>query len=279
MQRVLAQGNGLDGQSRNGEFNANKQGSKAKSNEKVRILANWDPSYPDESVSWYEEYIHRYAPISVSWLQQPKNRESASHEALEVRGMALYNPPEDPEQTLVVSPLDDGSICLWDLTGVSGQKGRIVARSKSGLLSVRGGGGDIPPGPRSKMVSTGVVECISVDSAQRTAYVAIQSSLIEVDLVTLQVVSDENFPWSITALSDAKHPTPVTVGTNSGLHLHDCRHKNSSNGIQTGDTRLDAFKSPLESPTSRSFRSIFNPEPTAAYATLYQPTPLSILVS
>lgn len=120
-------------------------------------MANWDPSYPDEKVNWYDEYIARHAPISTSWFQQPRNRESVMHEFLEVRGMALYTPPGEPGSALAVAPLDDGSLCLWDISGTKGRKGSIVARSKSGLLSV-----DPSPlpgtGPRSKMISTGVTE-------------------------------------------------------------------------------------------------------------------------
>jgi hypothetical protein len=147
---------------------------KEKSNEKIRIMANWDPSYFNERVHWYDEYIARNAPISTSWMQQPRNRDSAQHEYLEAKGMAVYRPPGEADATLVVAPLDDGSLCLWDMKGTRGRKGAIVGRSKSGLLSV-----DKNPkseeGRRSKMISTGVTECISIDSAQKKAYVAVQS--------------------------------------------------------------------------------------------------------
>lgn len=147
---------------------------KAKSNEKIRIMANWDPSYPDEKVRWYDEYIVRNAPISTSWMQQPRNRDSAQHEYLEARGMAVYRPPGAEDATLVIAPLDDGSLCLWDINGTRGRKGAIVGRSRSGILSV-----DNNPQPgdgrRSKMINTGVTECISIDSAQNRAYVAVQS--------------------------------------------------------------------------------------------------------
>lgn len=147
---------------------------KEKSNEKIRIMANWDPSYPTEKVNWYDEYIARNAPISTSWMQQPRDRESAGHEYLEARGMAVYRPPGEADATLVVAPLDDGSLCLWDINGTNDRKGAIVGRSRSGILSV-----DKNPKHgetrRSKMISTGVTECISIDSAQKRAYVAVQS--------------------------------------------------------------------------------------------------------
>ena len=76
---------------------------KAQSSERLRILANWDPSYPTEKVKWYDEYIARNAPISTSWVQQPRHRESANREHLEVRGMALYTPLGEAETTMVVA--------------------------------------------------------------------------------------------------------------------------------------------------------------------------------
>lgn len=173
--RALATGNGL-GDSRLAQPREEARDLKAQSNERIRILANWDPSYPKEKVDWYDEYIARNAPISTSWLQQPRNRDSNEREYLEVRGMGIYTPPGESDATMVVAPLDDGSVCLWSLTGEPGRKGSIVARSKSGLISV-----DPAPhrgeGRRSKMISTGVTECVSVDSAGKRAYFAVQSGM------------------------------------------------------------------------------------------------------
>lgn len=140
-------------------------------------MANWDPSYPTEKVDWYSEFIARHADISTSWLQQPRNRESAEHEYLEVRGMGLYTALGESDSTIVVAPLDDGSVCLWDISGARGRKGGILARSKCGMLSV-----DKDPqngaGKRSKMISTGVTECVSVDSDRKRAYIAVQSGMV-----------------------------------------------------------------------------------------------------
>ena len=38
--------------------------------QRQRAFANWDPSYPGEKISFYEEFVARHAPIQVSWLQQ-----------------------------------------------------------------------------------------------------------------------------------------------------------------------------------------------------------------
>ncbi|TGO89086.1 hypothetical protein BPOR_0126g00170 [Botrytis porri] len=248
---------------------------KVQSIERVRILANWDPSYPNERVKWYDEYIARNAPISTSWVQQPRHRESAGHEHLEVRGMALYTPMGETKTTMVVAPLDDGSICIWDISPDAPKKGSIIARSKSGILSVDENPKDLRS--RSKMISTGVTECISVDSTLKRAYVAVQSGLVEVDLETLQTVNHERYPFSITALSEAKHPTPLTVGTNLSLYLHDSRQRTNL-GSSSQAERLDSFSSTSGSASDHfSFKSLLDPEPSAEYAHLYQPGPLSIV--
>jgi hypothetical protein len=170
--RALANGNGL-GDSRLIKAREEARDLKARSNEKIRVMANWDPSYPGEKVQWYDEYIARNAPISTSWLQQPRNRESPEHEYLEVRGMGLYTPAGEEDATLVVGPLDDGSVCIWNINGNKGRKGSIIARSKSGLISADGP--QIGTGKRSKLISDGITECVSVDSGRKRAFFAVQS--------------------------------------------------------------------------------------------------------
>ncbi|KAH7391316.1 hypothetical protein BKA64DRAFT_100100 [Cadophora sp. MPI-SDFR-AT-0126] len=277
--RALATGNGL-GDSRLAQSREEARDFKEQSNERIRILANWDPSYPQEKVSWYDEYIARNAPISTSWLQQPRNRDSNEHEYLEVRGMGIYTPAGEDDAAMVVAPLDDGSVCLWSLNGEPGRKGSIIARSKSGLISV-----DPVPhtdGTRSKMISTGVTECVSVDNAGKRAYFAVQSGLVEVDLETLSVINHESFPFSITALSEAKHPVPLTVGTNLSLYLHDPRARRFSGPTDAGSDRIESYDTQFGSLGSKrsrglDFRSLLNPEPSPLYAHLHHPGPLSIL--
>lgn len=173
--RALAHGNGV-GDSRLAEPRQEARDIKERSNEKIRILANWDPSYPNEKVSWYDEYIARNGPIQTSWLEQPRHRESAQHEHLEIRGMGLYTEQGDSDSTLVVAPLDDGSVCIWDIEGTKGRKGSIIARSRSGIL--------FPDNARldkatnhSKLISPGVTECVSIDNARKKAYIAVQSGM------------------------------------------------------------------------------------------------------
>lgn len=170
---ALANGNGL-GESRLTKPREEARDLKARSNEKIRIMANWDPSYPSEKVRWYDEYIARNAPISTSWLQQPRNRESTQHEYLEIRGMGLYTETGESDSSLVVAPLDDGSVCVWDIAGTLGRKGSIIARSNSGILFPPEGIHTTAPKDMSKMISPGVTECISIDNSRKRAYFAVQ---------------------------------------------------------------------------------------------------------
>lgn len=166
----------IDGQeSSQGDGTTNDSGGVAQDDrgrkyERLRLLANWEPGYSTEKVDYYEEYIHRQAPLSTSWFQQPRHHSSTRHEHLEVRGMGLYNEPAG-SQRFAVAPLDDGSVCLWDVSTSSGRQGSIIGRSNPGILF--NGNGDIA---RSHMINTGVVECVSVDNVMKRAYVAVQSS-------------------------------------------------------------------------------------------------------
>lgn len=146
------------------------QDDRGRKYERLRLLANWEPCYNTEKVDYYEEYIHRHAPLSMSWFQQPRNLSSAQHEHLEVRGMGLYNETTG-SQSLAIAPLDDGSVCLWDVSASSASRGGIIGRSNPGILF--NSNGDIA---RSHMINTGVVECVSVDNVLKKAYVAVQSS-------------------------------------------------------------------------------------------------------
>ncbi|KAH8813214.1 hypothetical protein F5884DRAFT_670322 [Xylogone sp. PMI_703] len=241
--------------------------------ENVRIRANWDPSYPGEKVRWYDEYIARNSTISLSWLQQPRDVESSSKESLDISGMGLYTPPGELAATMAVAPLDDGSVSIWDLSGSIARKGSIIARSKPGILSID----EFPSGThtkRSEMVKAGVTECISVDSVLKRAYVAVQSGLVEVDLETLKPVSYEMFPFTVTTLSTAHHPVPLTVGTNLSIYLHDPRETRSYSASEP--EQLDDVDG-IVPPRIRAMAGLLNQEYTPRYAHLYQPGPLSIL--
>lgn len=90
-----------------------------------------------------------------------------------MRGAGIYNPIGE-ETSVVVAPLDDGSVCLWDVTSNSTNQGRILGRSAPNTLSTSGSSSEVL---RSRMISTGVTECVSVDSHRKHAFIAVQSGM------------------------------------------------------------------------------------------------------
>ncbi|KAI9171786.1 hypothetical protein HJFPF1_01277 [Paramyrothecium foliicola] len=238
----------------------------------LQDMANWDPVFPGEHVSWYNEYIQRQGPACVSWFQTPRLRDREAHTAVEARGLALFNPYAGDDglgTMLAVSPLDDASVCLWDVNGSRGRQGGILAQSKPGILFFDGPGNESTQ--RSKRIDTGVTECVSVDNHRNRAFFAVQSHLIEVDLNRLEVVSRESFEWSITTLSPIHEGVPLTVGTSLGIHLHDFRAR-----AMVPHEVVDRVDEPQWSETN-VLKAIFDTTPLPPYASLSQPTPISIL--
>lgn len=253
--------------------------------ERVRIMANWDPSFPGENVNWYDEFVQRTAPVAVNWLQQPSLGDGPESTHVEARGLALYRPdgvvphPHKLETIFAVSPLDDGSVCLWDITGAKGRKGAVYAKSRPGILFI--------DGPSARLDS-GFTECVSVDNKLHLAFFAVQSRkshsiastpacmvadyklhntvLVDVDLRRLAVVGCESFPWSITALSSSDPCTPLTVGTYNGIHLYDFRSRPTSSADEP--VRLDTWD---------GITAIFDTKPLPPYESLANRAPLSIL--
>ena len=250
-----------------------------------RALANWDPSYPKEKVDWYGEYIARHGPISTSWLQQPTIQEGSTDETHEIRGVALHH---DSNGSRVVAPLDDGSVCLWELGhGTKSdrsdiqRKGAIIGRSKAGLLSLSDGAdsNELYSHPIRTTAPTGVVECLSVDSVRNKAYFAVHKGLYEVDLNTLQISHYEKYPFLISALSEATFPTPLTVGSTHSLHLHDPRR--SMNACWSDSSCTDRVDNVANFPASSRpkndfYRLLTGDEFASAFAPLFHPGPLAI---
>ncbi|PFH63452.1 hypothetical protein XA68_10045 [Ophiocordyceps unilateralis] len=205
-------------------------------------------------------------------LVTPRICERGLEAVVEARGVALYYPQGGRDglgTMLAVSPLEDGSICLWDVNGNRGRQGSIVARSRPGSLFV-----DEPSGQnsrRTRRVDADVIESVSVSDSGHRAFFAVQSHLIEVDLNRLDVVSRESFEWSITALSAVHDGVPLTVGTSLGIHLHDFRAR-----ARVGNGVVERLDGPREG-VAHPFRAIFDPNPLPPYAPLSQPTPISIL--
>jgi hypothetical protein len=227
----------------------------------ARALANWEPAYPGEHFDYYEEFIHRHAPTNVGWLNVQKGGSNDKEALREVTGIGTLNHGLVGSVSHAVTPLDDGSICIWDVTAAStsssGGRGRLLARSRSGLLSGRAP--EAISESHTIMTETGAVECVSIDSHRNKGYFAVQSFLHEVDLNTLQLTSTREYPFAITALSEASTKAPITVGTNWTIHLNDPRDP------AFGSSITDSAGGELIGGAAYS------------HATLEQPGPLSIL--
>jgi hypothetical protein len=105
------------------------------------------------------------------------------------------------------------------------------------------------------------------------------TGLVEVDLQTLTRIGHDRYPYSITTLSTAQHPIPLTVGTNLQLYLHDARapfHTAADVNPQV-DVSSRAGLVRNQSQDAGDFRSLLNPDPSPVYTHLHQPGPLSIL--
>ncbi|KAI9806418.1 MAG: hypothetical protein M1833_003605 [Piccolia ochrophora] len=247
-----------------------------------RALANWDLSSPEEKVDWYEEYKYRHGPITVSWLERPTPSAVLRSQTLETRGIALLNTPHEDSSTsgaIAVSPMEDGSVCLWNLQHTGGNLdlhatgGRIIGRSKPELLcnttaNARYDRHSSPFQPQSS--TSDIVDCISVDSARKRSYIALRRDLTEIDLETLQAVSVKKFPSPITALSTAASPVPLTVGTTESLHLYDPRSNHSPRPTST-DAQVRCDRSSER----------YNPSSTAlgyaGHVPMFESTPAAIL--
>jgi len=240
--------------------------------QRLQDMVNWDPTFPTEEVSWYDEYIQREGPASINWLETPRMSERGAEAIIEAHGVALYSPfggNDGLGTMLAVAPLEDGSVCLWDVKGTRGRQGAILTKSQPDILFIDGPGAQNKK--RSKMIDSSIADRVSVDNFNHKAYIAVQSHLIEVDLNRLDVVSRESFEWSITTLSSVDHGVPMTVGTSLGIHLHDFRAR-----AKTPHSRAEHLDTQQWNEHD-VFKSIFDPKPLPPYASLSQPTPNSIL--
>ncbi|KAI0547141.1 hypothetical protein F4679DRAFT_575036 [Xylaria curta] len=194
--------------------------SRKRQREYSRIAANWDPTFPGEKTNWYNEYIQRHGPVITNWFERPQS-EGPTANTIDVRGIALYRPSEAENQLFAVSPLDDGSICLWDVKGSKSRKGSILSRSRSGLLWHPDGMPSLKKPIRS--IDRGIIECVSVDNHRHAAFFALGNNLVEIDLQAMAIITVTPFERMIMTMSAANASVPLTVGTFNGLYLHDYR--------------------------------------------------------
>lgn len=207
-------------------------------------------------MDYYEEYIHRHADVNINWIDLPNEIGKDRREMREATGVGILSDGGSGSQHMI-SPLDDGSICVWDVTTRStmynGGSARLAGQSMSGLLTGRA----TPDKSHTIMTETGAVECVSINSSSKRGYFAVQDVLQEIDLETLQVCSTKKYPFSITALSSCRPGMPLTVGTHSTVHLYDPREPTQ---LSNASASPELIGGSIDS-----------------HATLSQPGPLSIL--
>lgn len=268
--------------------------------ERARAAAEWDSSAEGEHVDWYSEYIARHGPMSLSWVQQPLHPrgESRRRQPYEIKGMGLLKDWSTARQNKIVAPLDDGSVCIWDLNHShcaesQATKGRILGMSEPGILTTNLSSRREHSPSKTSLEFINLGEGVSVDSFRRRAYLAIGNVLNEVDLETLRVISQQRYPWSIFALSqETDYSVPLTLATTLSLQIHDSRlsateekeaislrcEKNSAPLFPELDIFAHTDSPQLQlQPNGQPPHRIRSPEPTDQYAPLFQPGPLSIL--
>ncbi|KAL1964054.1 hypothetical protein VTN77DRAFT_7600 [Rasamsonia byssochlamydoides] len=272
--------------------------------QRSRAAADWDPSYPTEDVDWYSEYIARHGPISFSWLQHPSaaTGHSTRRDISDVKGLGLLRDWSSAREDKVVAPLEDGSVCIWDLnhshtSTSSATKGKLAGVSSPGILFADLSGRSEKSSVRSPAPEfLNVGECVSVDSIRKRAYIAVANILNEVDLETLQVISQERYAWSIFALSqETDYSVPLTLATTLSLQIYDSRlsmreeeeqislrcEKEPVHFIPNSDLYSHPDCQVLQlQPNGQPPHRIRSPDPLekgANYAPLFQPGPLSIL--
>lgn len=203
----------------------------------VALAAAWDPAYPGEEINWYTEYIARETPnISIKWLnpEYPGSNsvtQSAARakigtgdiEENDIKGFGLFPRMSYGSSNLIVSPLSDGTVCVWDLERLKSRESRKrphpLGRSKPGILFPNGGDDN------SDYEFTDTGNFVSVDSRHQKAHVAVGDTLSQIDLSTLQVVAQQRFEKPIFALSqeDSGYSAPLSVVSYDKVCVYDSR--------------------------------------------------------
>ena len=180
---------------------------------RAQAVVDWDCSSLHEKVDWYSEYIARHAPLSKIWHADEKPG------MLEVRGVAAF-----ADDRRALGPLEDGSLAIWDIGSSHGPPRLFRELSRSAPNMLFADAFSSKTSSPMKRAFSDVTECINVSSTRDKAYVAVANILNEVDLETLQVISQQHYEWSITALSqETSIDTPISVGTTWTLNLYDPR--------------------------------------------------------
>ena len=233
------------------------QAEESNNRRRARRLANWDPTYRNEQVNWYTEYIARHGPLSSSWFQPPVVSNDGS--MVEPRGLALLGTEH------IIAPLEDDSLAIWS-AGHEGnaKQGRLLHKTKPGLLQTE-----------KASVNPTIASAISMDNDSGKAYIVAQNYLQEVDLETYQISNSQQFPAKIAALSEFTNGLPLTVGTRSAVHLYDPRDR-LRQGDTTAEEHLDTMSTYPDLELNGSNFSQFKTGNFDRFASLHQSGPTAI---
>lgn len=178
----------------------------------MQATRNWDPSYRHEDIGFYQEYIHRTAPIALNWFE-PAFLHGIQQEVTAVN--ILFDNGSQIADKLI-GTLEDGAIAIWDARTSSPSAGKIVA-TKSECL------------PSWNQRLHPIVEGASIDSVSGTAYFATSDCVRKLDLETLTVIDEfTSTHGQICAISEAQQGLPLTVATHGAVKLWDSRQANKS---------------------------------------------------
>lgn len=174
----------------------------------------------------------------MRWLSAPDD---------EIKGLTRLK-TSNTHKHLLISPLEDGAVSIW-----SPASPIPLSRSPPGILSAY----NAADARRARVWESG--DNIVASSEMDKIYIAVDSTLLEMSLTTLQPISTTRFPFSISTLSsEMELQNPLTIGTTLTLHLHDPRVGSAAAAPST------ALPSTFPGNFSR-------------HAPLFQPSPLAIL--
>lgn len=244
-------------ETRSREISDRDQAGDFNTRERVRRLANWDPTYRTERVNWYTEYIARHGPLSCSWFQPAVVSNDGS--TVEPRGLALLGTRN------IIAPLEDDSLAIWSTGHEDNEKqGRLIHKTQPGLLQTE-----------KTSINPTMTSAISVDNDGCKAYVVVQNYLQEVDLETNQISNSQRFPSKIAALSDFTNGLPLTVGTRSAVHLYDPRDRLREHNVGA-EEYLDTMSTYPDIELNGSSLSHFKTGNFDRFASLHQAGPTAV---
>lgn len=188
----------------------------------------------------------------------------------------------------IIAPRENGSVAVWHVGDPDEFSNAPPQVSTPGILFPRGtpNGGSSSMPFTDKVVEFGgdITECVSIADHANRAFFASSDIVTEVDLSTLQTISQQKFAWNVTALSRATLPecqNTIAIGTRHSLHLQDSRTPSTTAAYSGSDPEDKIAFLPNEGKPVRFGLSRLN-DPTRSLTVMRtgdpgEPGPVSIL--